>query len=342
MRRAHARSTRRACGAALLAGLGAVAAAPAVSAPSATGYKQVNLVSDQPGHAQLTDPKLVNAWGLAAGPTPLWVADNGTDVATVYSGGVDGSKPVKVPLTVSIPGGAPTGQVFNGSKAFGGARFIFSSEAGQITAWYQGTEAQTKVTRRTAIYKGLAIAGKRLYATDFHNGRVDVFDDGFAAVKHPGFADRKIPAGYAPFGIQAIGKRIFVTYAKQDGDREDDVAGKGHGFVDAYNRKGQLLRRLIKHGKLDSPWGVVLAPSHFGRLSHALLIGNFGDGTINAYSRKGAPRGRVRNAKGKPIVIPGLWGLQFGNGTFGAKDALVFSAGPADEKHGLLGEITAR
>jgi uncharacterized protein (TIGR03118 family) len=334
---------RRAGGAALLVGLGILAAAPAAGARAPNAYTRVDLVSDQPGHARITDPNLVNAWGLAAGPsTPIWVADNGTDVATLYSGGLGGSAPKIMPLVVKIPGGAPTGQVFNGSSAFGGAHFIFSSEAGRITAWSNGTSARTEVTRKGAIYKGLAIAGHRLYATDFHHGRVDVFGSDFGRIEHPGFRDRRLPPHYAPFGIQRIGHRIVVSYAKQDADREDDVGGAGQGFVDVYSRRGHLIRRLVKRGRLDSPWGLVRAPRSFGAFGGSLLVGNFGDGAINAYNpRTGAFRGRLRSSAGHPITIPGLWGLQFGNGAFGGRRGLVFSAGPADEQHGLLGVITA-
>jgi uncharacterized protein (TIGR03118 family) len=334
--------TRRACGAALVVGLGVLGAAQAAEARAANAYTRTNLVSDQPGHARITDPNLVNAWGLAAGPsTPVWVADNGTDVASVYSGAVGGSPPMTVPLVVKIPGGAPTGQVFNGSSAFGGARFIFSSEAGRITAWKSGTSAQTRATVRGAVYKGLAIAGHRLYATDFHGGRVDVFNGSFKRVAHPGFRDRRIPSGYAPFGIQALGGRIYVTYAKQDADREDDVAGAGRGFVDVYSPGGRLRRRLIKRGRLNAPWGLAVAPAKFGAFSRRLLVGNFGDGAINAYDRRtGAFLGRLRTASGRPIAVSGLWGLEFGNGMFGDRNALVFSAGPSDERHGLLGVIT--
>jgi len=335
--------TRRACGAALVVGLGVLSAGPAAGARAPNAYTRVNLVSDQPGHARLTDPNLVNPWGLAAGPgTPLWVSDNGTDVASVYSGAVGGSAPMIAPLVVKVPGGAPTGQVFNGSSAFGGAHFIFSSEKGRITAWSSGTSAQTKATTRGAVYKGLAIAGHRLYATDFHGGRVDVFDANFHRVAHPGFRDGRIPTGYAPFGIQNLGGRIYVTYAKQDADREDDARGPGRGFVDVYSPAGSLRRRLVMRGKLNSPWGLARAPSRFGAFGGDLLVGNFGNGAINAYNRTtGAFRGRLRAPSGRPIAISGLWGLQFGNGVFGDRKALVFSAGPADESHGLLGVITA-
>ncbi|HEY2636117.1 MAG TPA: TIGR03118 family protein [Solirubrobacteraceae bacterium] len=340
---AAARFTRRAGGALLLAGLGAVGvAATAAGAGHANRYKVNNVVSDQAGHAKLKDHNLVNAWGLAQGPsTPIWVANNGTDTATLYSGAVNGSAPQTVKLVVKIPGGEPTGQVFNGSAGYGGAPFIFSSESGRITAWSSGTGAVTKVKRAKAIYKGLAIAGNRLYATDFHNRRVDVFDTSFKRLAHPGFADKRIPKGYAPFGVRAIGGKIYVSYAKQDGDREDDVAGRGHGYVDVFSAKGKLRKRLIGQGKLDSPWGMTVAPKGFGAFGGDLLVGNFGNGAINAYSMGGKFRGRLRDGKGHPITIPGLWGLQFGNGSFGGANGLIFSAGPAGERHGLLGVITA-
>jgi uncharacterized protein (TIGR03118 family) len=342
MTEAAPRSRRRATRAALATALGLAAALPATAAAAPNAYKQKNLVSDQPGQATITDPNLVNAWGLAAGPTtPLWVADNGTDLATVYGGAVGGTPPSIVPLVVKIPGGAPTGQVFNGSSAFGGASFIFSSEAGRITAWTGGASALTKVKRHGAVYKGLAISGHRLYASDFHHRRVDVFDGKFHRVKHPGFADKKLPKRYGPFGIQAIGSRIYVSYAKLDAKGEDDASGPGRGFVDVFSTKGKLVHRLIKRGHLNSPWGLVVAPKGFGAFSHDLLVGNFGDGAINAYDRKGHFRGRLRMSPGHPLAIDGLWGLQFGNGTFASKKALVFSAGPNDESHGLLGTITA-
>jgi uncharacterized protein (TIGR03118 family) len=321
-------------------------------------FRQVNLVSDIGGVARVTDRNLVNPWGLAAGPsTPLWVADNGTDVSTLYSGGVRGSIPVVAPLVVSIPGGAPTGIVFNPTAGFvvraGGAeapaRFIFDSEAGQITAWSPmvppATEAQLEVTTPGAIYKGLAIAqtpdGARLYAADFHGAKIDVFDEQFAAVHEAGaFTDPGLPGGYAPFNVQELDGRLYVAYAKQDADAEDEVAGAGLGFVDVYDTGGKLLKRLISDGALDAPWGMALAPRGFGGLGGDLLVGNFGDGKINAYDpRSGEPDGQLTNEDGNPIQIDGLWALQFGNGVIGTPRTLLFSAGIGDEAHGLLGEI---
>jgi uncharacterized protein (TIGR03118 family) len=348
----------------LVAGL--VALAPAAqSAPSRArnAYHQTNLVSDLPGLAQLTDPDLVNPWGMAAGPaTPVWVADNGTDKATIYPGFVNGSPIQKAPLVVSIPGGAPTGQVFNGTPGFevrdgdasGPALFLFDSEAGLVTGWNPGvpppppsTQAQLGARVRHAIYKGLAIAttsaGTFLYGADFHRGRIDVFDQGFDRVHLPGrFQDRKLPRGYAPFNVQELGGRLYVAYAKQDADREDEVAGPGRGFVDVYSTSGHLLHRLIRRGQLNAPWGLVLAPAGFGRFSGDLLVGNFGDGRINAYDpRTGAFRGRLRHEDGSPIEIEGLWALRFGNGVTGDPTTLLFTAGIDDEAHGLFGAIQA-
>jgi uncharacterized protein (TIGR03118 family) len=329
----------------------------------ANSYRIANLVSDQPGVAVHLDPNLVNAWGLVAGPsTPWWVADNGTNVSTLYDGHGNA-----IPLVVTV-GGAPTGTVFNGGPGFvvhhqgssGPSVFMFATESGTIRGWNPSvplpspsTHSFVVVNRSSegAIYKGLAIAstaaGGRLYATDFHNGLVDVFNGNFQQVSSPGaFVDPTIPDGYAPFGIRNLDDRIFVTYAKQDADAEDDVAGLGHGFVDMYNLNGTLLGRVASRGPLDSPWGLALAPDRFGRFGGDLLVGNFGDGRINAYaleSNGSAERdGVLRLANGQAIGIDGLWALSFGNGgPAGAKGRLFFTAGPNDESHGLFGRITA-
>jgi uncharacterized protein (TIGR03118 family) len=316
-------------------------------------YKKRNLVSDIEGVARITDPNLVNPWGLAAGPaTPVWVADNGTDKSTLYSGGVRRSIPVIVPLVVDIAGGAPTGTVFNPTSGFpvngAPARFIFDSEAGTITAWNSGTTAQTVVPSSGAIYKGLAIATKGkeplLYAADFHGAKIDVFDQSFAPVTAPGgFVDPNLPAGFAPFNVQELAGKIVVAYAKQDADAEDEVAGPGLGYVDVFDTGGHLLRRLISQGQLNAPWGLALAPSHFGAFSGDLLVGNFGDGAINAYDpRTGQFEGQLKNKDGNPIKVNGLWALRFGNGVTGTPTTLLFTAGIADEAHGLFGEIVVK
>jgi uncharacterized protein (TIGR03118 family) len=335
------------------AGLGAVAAVLAAATPAAerNSYVPHNLVSDGTGPADHTDAHLVNAWGLTSLPgSPWWVADNGTDVSTLYT--ADGTPR---PLVVDVPS-APTGAVSNTGPSFvvgsGPALFLFSTEEGKILGWNMalGTTAQIVVDRsgEDAIFKGLAIAGDRLYATDFQNGKVDVFDGGFAQVTVPGaFVDRRIPAGFAPFGIQNVADRIFVTYAKQDASHEDDVAGQGLGFVDVFDTSGALLGRVATRGQLNAPWGLAMAPPAFGRFGGDLLVGNFGDGEITAFEPKQdgrfEPRGQLRTSKGTVLTIDGLWALQFGKGTAnnGPTDTLFFTAGPDDETHGLFGTIRA-
>jgi uncharacterized protein (TIGR03118 family) len=241
------------------------------------------------------------------------------------------------------------------------ARFIFASEDGTLSA-FKGAPIVTVVPNAQApahgaIYKGLAIdsatAGNFLYATDFHNGNVDIFDSAFHAVTIPGaFTDPNLPAGFAPFGIQNIGGTIYVTYALQDADKEDDVAGPGNGFVDAYDTFGNFIRRVASAGELNSPWGLALAPSGFGRFSGDLLVGNFGDGRIHAFDPNQLTAtgefeavGLLHSTAGKPIEIDGLWALQFGHGTTassanGLTSTLFFTAGPNDEDDGLFGTLT--
>src|SRR5437867_6943404 len=322
-------------------------------------YEQHDLVSDGAVAADLVDAALVNAWGLVASATsPWWVADNGTGLSTLYNG----TTGAKVALTVSVPG-APTGIVFNSGPSFvvasgtksGPARFVFASEDGTISGWnptVAATQAVVGVDNSAggAIYKGLAIAstaaGDRLYATNFHAGTVDVFDAAF----HPvlgGFTDGDLPPGYAPFGIRHLGGTIYVTYALQDADKHDDVAGLGHGFVDTFDREGNLPRRVASTGRLNSPWGLAVAPAEFGMFSGILLVGNFGDGHINAFDLEHfrgdgelRPRGQLHAADGPPIAIDGLWAIAFGNGAAaGPTNALFFTAGPFGEEHGLFGKL---
>jgi uncharacterized protein (TIGR03118 family) len=297
---------------------------------------------------------------MAAGPsTPLWVAYNGADVSTLYSGGVKGSIPKINPLVVSIPSGEPTGIVFNSTSGFpvtlggttGPAAFIFDSEAGVISAWRPTnpvqTQAQTVVTTPDAVYKGLAIAqssqGPTIYAANFHAGTIDVFDQNFKPVTMPGaFTDPNIQDGFAPFNIQELDGKLYVTYAKQDAEKHDDAAGPGNGFVDVYDNDGNLLQRLVSNGDLNSPWGLVIAPRHFGAFGGDLLVGNFGDGAIHAYDPgTGTELGQLMNADGNPIQIDSLWALRFGNGVIGTPDSLLFTAGIGGESHGLFGEILA-
>ena len=200
-----------------------------------------------------------------------------------------------------------------------------------------------------AVYKGLAIAVASdghtyLYAANFRSGRVEAYDDTFTPVELPGglFVDTRIPAGYAPFNVQELAGQLYVSYAKQDATLQDDVAGRGNGFVDVFTNDGALVKRLVTRGQLNSPWGLALAPASFGRFGGALLVGNFGDGRINAYNpNTGTHLGQLRGSQGKPIDIDGLWGLMFGNGNAAKTGELVFSAGPDGESHGLLGKIVA-
>ena len=251
-------------------------------------------------------------------------------------------------LVVSVPGddgpADPTGIVFNGSNSFvvndgqghsGASAFIFASEDGTISGWSPtvplpppSTVAHVAVNNSAegAVYKGLAIGtssgSQFIYATDFHNNHIDVFNSTFGAVTPAGtFTDPNIPAGFAPFGIQNIGNELFVTYAKQDGAGHDDVAGPGNGFVDVYDTSGHLLQHLIAGGALNSPWGLAMAPANFGQVSNDLLVGNFGDGEIHAYDpTTGALLGTISDKNGNPLVEDGLWALQFGNGLFGQFD----------------------
>ena len=328
-------------------------------------YEQRNLVSDGFIAADHVDPNLVNPWGIAPNPTGVWwVADNATGVSSLYDGeGIINDLVVDIPGIGGAPA-SPTGIVFSGGSDFvvtdgmasAPARFIFASQDGTISGWAPAvpppapsTEAQPAVDKSEdeAIYMGLALlstpAGNRLYATDFHNGRVDVFDGEFNPVAASGnFEDNQIPDDFAPFGIAAIDGKIFVTFAKQDEDAEDEVTGKHLGYVDVFDGDGHLLKRLVKKGKLNAPWGLVKAPSDFGHFSNCLLVGNFGDGRINAYNiNTGHFRGTLRSGPGEPIEIEGLWGLGFGNdGLAGPSTTLFFAAGPEDEEHGLFGSIT--
>jgi uncharacterized protein (TIGR03118 family) len=323
--------------------------------------QQVNLVSDQPGAAQLTDPNLVNPWGLAAGPTtPIWVSDNGTNSSTLYSGATTPSQAVSaVGLVVAIPGGgAPTGVVFNGGAKFvlstdgktGPALFMFAGENGDISAWNQsGVKTKATLVAHTAgaVYKGLALVsneGKQyLLATNFHDNRIDVFNSQFQPVhRRHAFSSVGIPSGYAPFSVAVLGKQVYVTYAKQNAARHDDVAGAGHGFVSVFNTEGDFIRSFAQRGVLNSPWGMAIAPKGFGDLSGDVLIGNFGDGRIHAFDpRSGELEATLRGANGRALVIDGLWGLLPGNGTAGATSDVWFSAGPGGESHGLLGILRA-
>ena len=350
---------------ALAFGLGlALAVAPATRAEAGVRFQQRNLVSDGAHPAAHVDPNLVNAWGVAFNPFGfVWVADADGHVSTLYDG--DGnlqSLVVQVPSPTTATGGSPTGIVFSGSNNFvvaqgalsGPSRFMFATEEGVIAGWAPNVDLThaIRVIDRSATganYKGLALSadgtGQRLYATDFYHARVDVFDGNFQPVTMSpnAFVDPHIPHGFAPFGIHAIGGNIYVTYAKQDASMTDEVTGPGLGYVDVYAPDGKLIRRIASRGTLNAPWGVALAPAGFGSFGGALLIGNFGDGRINAYEPVlGFSLGPLRNKAFQPIRIEGLWGLAFGNGLSNQPvNTLFFAAGPDDEEHGLYGRLDA-
>ena len=323
-------------------------------------FQQNNLVSDVPGMATTTDPNLVNPWGLArSSSSPWWVADNGRGVSTLYngSGGI-------VPLVVTIPvppGGtppsSPTGTVFNGGSDFMGDRFIFVTEDGTVAGWSSGTSAVLRVNNHgSAIYKGLALAqingANFLYGANFFAGRVDVFDRTYAPVTLTAgaFIDPLLPAGFAPFNVQTIDGTVWVAFAQQDADKEDEVAGPGLGYVDAFDSSGNLLMRLQNGPWMNAPWGLVRPPANFRfpgnnfviGVSNEFLVGQFGSGQIASFSLKnGKFINLLPGADGAPLSIEGLWALAFGNGgSAGPTSTLFFTAGIDDEEHGLFGTIT--
>ena len=314
-------------------------------------YRQQNLVSDVPGWAAHTDPNLVNAWGISEGPTsPFWVSDNGTGKTTLYD-----TKGHPLPLVVTIPnpgGGAsaPTGQVFNGTSAFNGDRFIFASEDGTITGWRgalgHDAEILSDMSSAGAIYKGIALgsigANTYVYAADFHNKRIDVLPSSGAPGLTGHFMDASLPSNYAPFNVQNVGGSLYVTYAQTVAGSGDEADGAGLGFVDKFDLNGNLLMRVASNGVLNAPWAVTMAPSTFCKYSGDLLVGNFGDGMINVFDpATGNLLGSLKDSHGNPLVIDGLWGLHFGNGAAGGNaNSLYFAAGPDGEAHGLFGSIT--
>jgi uncharacterized protein (TIGR03118 family) len=333
-----------------------VAGSPAQASPPAPRVTEIDQVSNQPGHAKLTDPDVVNAWGLALGPTtPLWVANNGTNTATVYTGGLGGATVGKAGLIVVNDSDGVTGQVFNGSADFvvttpqgsGPARFLFDSESGDITAWAPaatGTHAVVVAHVDGAVFKGLALwqtpLGTFLLATDFAHGRIDVFDRTFRQVDLAGelFKDPRLPTGYAPFNVMTNGDAVTVTYAKQQAGSADEQAGPGLGIVNEFRHVGTTVTRIASRGTLNAPWGLAIAPSGFGKFTGALLVGNFGDGRISAF-RGDHFIGQLRNTGNSPVAIDGLWALLPGTATTGGVGTVWFSAGPNDEQDGLVGQL---
>ncbi|HEY8224192.1 MAG TPA: TIGR03118 family protein, partial [Pyrinomonadaceae bacterium] len=336
--------------------------------PPGSAYRQTNFVSDIPGFAFSEDPLLVNPWGIALGGTsPFWISNNGTSTASLYRGDVSGSPLVKNPglSNITIPGGLPTGVVGNATTDFNltpcsvaacPAAFIFSSETGNIVGWNPSvtgnpTTGVIAASHPGHVYKGLAIGsnsgGNRLYAADFANGNIDVYDGTYSLTTTTGgFVDPFIPAGFNPFNIQNIGGSLYVAYAKH-GAGDEPVDGVGNGLVRKFNTDG--VRDLtfainnVPASELNAPWGLAIAPASFGIFGGALLVGNFGEGnpSIHAYNpNTGAFLGTLQNENGDGIEIDELWALQFGNGVNGGDPGtLYFSAGPAEEEHGLFGSL---
>jgi len=325
------------------------------AARAETSFGQINLVTDDQtaNPAQVRDAHLQNPWGVSYRPTgPFWVSNNATGVSTLYS--VDSSTNATTPLSlvVSIPGaGDVTGQVSNNSsQAFNGNPFLFVSEDGTVSGWRSSltTHAETLVAGSPGnVYKGVAEAtvggNSYLYAANFGTGDIDVIKGAAGAADLGGnFIDPNLPSGYAPFNIQSLGDKLYVAYALKDNALPDEVAGAGLGFVSIFDFQGNFVDRLASGGVLNAPWGLTIAPSSFGEFAGNLLVGNFGDGTINAYNLvDNSFTGQLTDGNGQALKIDGLWALTVGNdGNAGSSQKLYFTAGPDDEAHGLFGAIT--
>jgi uncharacterized protein (TIGR03118 family) len=337
--------------------LGLVFSFGIISAVAQTNsYQQTNLVSDTSGVATNTDPKLINPWGISFFPgQPFWVADNNSGYSTIYD--ANGVSQAPSPVLIPAPPGdaspaTPTGTVINQTSGFkvGGfaSQFLFDSEDGTISGWYNAGNAILAVNRSStgAVYKGLAMitntTGTFLLATNFNSGQVDVFDSNFKLVALAGsFTDPSLPAGYAPFGIQPMGSQVFVTYARQDAAKHDPVSGAGNGYVSVFDVDGNFVNRFASNGTLNAPWEAVQASASFGMFSNDLLIGNFGDGTINAFDVNGTFLGQLEDQTGAAISNGSLWALVFGAGGTGDPNTLYFTAGLANEGHGLFGALAA-
>lgn len=329
--------------------------------PPGNAYLVHNLVADQPGVADNTDPNLVNPWGMYTSATsPFWVSDFGTGLSTVYNsaGGILALKP-------AVPGansanGPVTGGVWNGTGGFliqGNApSFMFCTADGTISGWASKVDAtkafiEVNNSAQGAVYYGMALSATSttstpmLYAANFHTGGIEVYDTNYKPVAMSGtpFVDSGVPSGYGPFNIWNLGGKLYVTWAKQDANKAGWVNGAGLGAVSIFDLNGNLLQHLATGGPLNAPWGVAIAPATFGAFANDVLVGNFGDGTINAFDPKtGNALGALTDQNGNTITIPGLWALLQGNGGSGGDpNAIYFTAGGATQKHGVLGSIQA-
>ena len=322
---------------------------------SANDFQQVNLVANNSNYGAITvDPTLLNGWGIAfASSGPAWVSSNGAGLSNIYNAaGAILRPPVTVPTNSAATSGTPTGAVFNGTTGFrlsngNAARFIFAGEDGVISGWNTGNGAEVAVNNLNASYKGMTLATDGgvpfLYVANFKQHKVEVYDTLWNKVSKP-FWDPGIPNNYSPFNVQAINGKVYVVYAKA-GEGIDEADGPGTGIVDIYNPDGSLMKRFISHGELNAPWGITATPASFWGVTNAptniILVGNFGNGRINAYNENGDFLGPLRS-EGRPIVIDGLWGISFAptTATTVNPEWLFFAAGPNDESDGLFGYIT--
>jgi uncharacterized protein (TIGR03118 family) len=333
-----------------VAGALMLVASPATAVP----VDVVNLVTNnQAAHpAQITDPNLVNPWGISnSSSSPFWVSDNGTGRTTLYKVDPSTNATSIQALVVAIPGnGSVTGQVFNASANFNSDLFLFATEDGNISGWRGALGTTAEVLQSSfgqSVYKGITLGthngGDYLYSADFGLNEITVLPGTGAPALSGTFTDSSLPAGYAPFNIQNLGGKLFITYALQDAAHHDEVDGLGKGYVDEFDTDGNLIARIASGGTLDAPWGLALAPTSFGDLAGDLLVGNFGSGTIEAINLStNTSDGLLTDGSGKTVVIDGLWALTPGNnGSGGSSDKLYFTAGPDGESNGLFGVISA-
>jgi uncharacterized protein (TIGR03118 family) len=333
------------------------------AAAQSNAYLQTNLVSNVPGKAHHVDVNLINPWGIASKPGfPFLLADNKRGVAKAYDASGLSERPGF--FGIPVPPGdqsraTPTGAAFDFTSTLivgrNPVQFVFATEDGTISGWccVDGDFLQIALlavdnSLEHAVYKGLAILAPDccvpyVVVTNFNSGEIEPYTSFFLPLAPPGsFIDPDLPAGYAPFGVQAVGKQVFVTYAVQDGAKHDPVLAPGNGIVSIFDLEGNFVRRFASNGPLNAPWGVAQASAHFGKFSNAILVGNFGDGTINAFNSDGSFLGRLKNSAGKVIRNPGLWALTFGAGGTGGPNTLYFTAGSKQENQGLFGAIRVR
>jgi uncharacterized protein (TIGR03118 family) len=341
----------------LLFGLLMTLAIPSGLFAQQSGYFQTNLVSNTAGIANTTDPQLLNPWGISILPgQDFWIANNNSGTSTLYD--ENGNKDTA--LVVTIPGasenpngncspGCPTGNVSNGSgTTFGGGQFIFDSEDGLVAIWTGASNTATVAFDNSAsgaVYKGLALLnGTSLLAANFNSGKVDVFDQNFNRISLSGsFTDPKLPAGYAPHGIHVIGNQIYVAYAMQDAAKHDAMPGAGLGQVDIFDMNGNFVSTFVAAGgQLNAPWGVVATPATFGAFANAILVGNFGDGTIDAFDTTGKFLGKLTDSSNNVLVNPGLWDMAFGGGgPSGNPGTLYLTAGGGNQPNFPSGGSTS-